>query len=246
MYNFEDLPVILENGRKVYGPPHNYTDAVPTYQCELYVTRIPQHLDELSFLMWLHRIGRVYEFRLMMDTGSSTRGYAFIRYCTEKDALAAFELLKHLFVGGSEDRLGVYRSQGKNRLYISGIPRVIPLHLLQENFKVCFPHMHSCTAYPPLKQFKKIIGREKEQNRGFAFIEFKDHEMALEAKKRLTPGRVRMWGVDLKVQWAKPKEELQVGPSMVGLILIFYAFCSIIDFLKLFLSLQSANGHHSR
>uniref|UniRef100_A0A1I8PNS2 RRM domain-containing protein n=1 Tax=Stomoxys calcitrans TaxID=35570 RepID=A0A1I8PNS2_STOCA len=209
--NCEALPVILENGRKVYGPPPNYKDPAPTYQCELYVTRIPQQLDELAFLRWLHRIGPVYEFRLMMDTGSSNRGYAFIRYCSENNALAAFELLKHLFVCGSEDRLGVYRSQGKNRLYISGIPRAIPLPLLQENFKLCFPQMHSCTAYPPLKQCnKKFIGRENEENRGFAFIEFKDHEMALEAKKRLTPGRVRMWGVDLKVQWAKPKEELQL------------------------------------
>ncbi|XP_073835587.1 uncharacterized protein [Musca autumnalis] len=222
--NFEPLPVILENGRKVYGPPPNYSHPPPTYQCELYVTRIPTHLDELAFLMWLHRIGRVYEFRLMMDTGSSTRGYAFIRFCSESDALAAFELLKHLFVCGSEDRLGVYRSQGKNRLYISGIPRSIPLHILQEQFKLCFPQMHNCTAYPPLRNYNKakssstlnFVGGcggvgEKEENRGFAFIEFKDHEMALEAKKRLTPGRVRMWGVDLKVQWAKPKEELQAG-----------------------------------
>ncbi|XP_075155373.1 uncharacterized protein LOC142228749 [Haematobia irritans] len=212
--NYEALPVILENGRKVYGPPPNYKDPPPTYQCELYVTRIPQQLDELSFLRWLHRIGPVYEFRLMMDSGSSTRGYAFIRYCTESHALAAFELLKHLFVWGSEDRLGVYRSQGKNRLYISGIPRVIPLNVLQDNFKMCFPQMNSCTAYPPMKPLRKLAGRDKEENRGYAFIEFKDHEMALEAKKRLTPGRVRMWGVDLKVQWAKPKEELQAyGPG---------------------------------
>uniref|UniRef100_A0A1I8M5Y6 RRM domain-containing protein n=1 Tax=Musca domestica TaxID=7370 RepID=A0A1I8M5Y6_MUSDO len=220
--NFEPLPVILENGRKVYGPPSNYTDPPPTYQCELYVTRIPTHLDELTFLMWLHRIGRVYEFRLMMDSGSSTRGYAFIRFCSESEALAAFELLKHLFVSGSDDRLGVYRSQGKNRLYISGIPRSIPLNMLQEQFKLCFPQMHNCTAYPPVRNMKtkplpsftamNFVGAaEKEENRGFAFIEFKDHEMALEAKKRLTPGRVRMWGVDLKVQWAKPKEELQGG-----------------------------------
>lgn len=202
------MPVILENGRKVFGPPHKYCGPRPSHVCELYVTHIPTQLDELGFLVWLHRIGPVYAFRLMMDTGNTTRGYAFVRFCNEKDALAAIELLKYLYVDG--ERLGVFRSQGKNRLFVSGIPRQLPLSSLEDGFKLCFPKMQSCTAYPPLKSVTKTYTSfNDDQNRGFAFIEFEDHETALAAKKRLTPGRVRMWGVDLKIQWAKPKEELQ-------------------------------------
>lgn len=206
------MPVILENGRKVFGPPPNFTEARPTYMCELYVTQIPQQLNEFGFLVWLHRIGPIYEFRLMMDTGNATRGYAFIRFCNEKDASAAYELLKYLFVSG--ERLKVFRSQGKNRLFISGIPRSIPISCLEDSFKQCFPNMQSCTAYAASKTNntnKFVVGRKDELNRGFAFIEFDDHELALAAKKKLTPGRIRMWGVDLKVQWAKPKEEMQMS-----------------------------------
>lgn len=202
------MPVILENGRKVFGPPHNYSGPRPTHVCELYVTRIPAQLDELGFLVWLHRIGQVYAFRLMMDTGSTTRGYAFVRFCSEREALAAFELLKYLFVDG--ERLSVFRSQGKNRLFVSNIPRQLPLSSLEDGFKLCFPNMLSCTAYPAVK-YKSFPGREHEENRGFAFIEFEDHEMALAAKKRLNTGRIGMWGADLKIQWAKPKEEMQVA-----------------------------------
>ncbi|KAM7349992.1 uncharacterized protein ACRADG_008697 [Cochliomyia hominivorax] len=202
------MPVILENGRKVFGPPHKYQGPRPSHLCELYVTRIPPQLDELGFLIWLHRIGQVYAFRLMMDTGNTTRGYAFVRFCTEKDALAAFELLKYLFVDG--ERLSVFRSQGKNRLFVSNIPRQLPLACLEDGFRLCFPNMQSCTSYPALK-YKSFPGCEHEENRGFAFIEFEDHEKALAAKKRLNTGRIGMWGADLKIQWAKPKEEMQVA-----------------------------------
>ncbi|KAI8121222.1 APOBEC1 complementation factor [Lucilia cuprina] len=203
------MPVILENGRKVFGPPQKFTGPRPSHVCELYVTRIPSQLDELGFLVWLHRIGPVYAFRLMMDTGNTTRGYAFVRFCSEKHALAAFELMKYLFVNG--ERLSVFRSQGKNRLFVSGIPRQLPLSCLEDGFKLCFPNMQSCTAYPALKNNKFMVGREHEENRGFAFIEFEDHEVALAAKKRLNTGRIGMWGADLKIQWAKPKEEMQVA-----------------------------------
>lgn len=76
---------------------------------------------------------------------------------------------------------------------------------------MCFPQMESCTAYPPNPNCATKSGSAETFNRGFAFIEFYDHENALEAKKKLTPGRMRMWGVDLRVQWAKPKEELQTA-----------------------------------
>ncbi|XP_017487979.1 PREDICTED: probable RNA-binding protein 46, partial [Rhagoletis zephyria] len=200
------LPAILENGRKVFGPPLDYAGLRPSYICELYVANLPKSLDEVHFLAWLYRCGEVYEMRLMMESFSLSRGYAFVRYTQEIEALAAYELLKFVFVDG--ERLSVYRSQGKNRLYVSNIPKQLPLSSLEAGFKNAFHDMERCTAHAS-SATDSIRG---DLNRGFAFIEFYDHETALQAKKRTTPGRMRMWGNDLKVQWAKPKS-LQFNSS---------------------------------
>ncbi|XP_067639935.1 uncharacterized protein [Eurosta solidaginis] len=195
----KSLPAILENGRKVFGPPLDYVGARPSYKCELYVAKLPKSLDEVRFIAWLFRCGVVYEMRLMMESFDMTRGYAFVRYTQEYEALAAYELLNFVFLNG--ERLSVYRSQGKNRLYISNIPKQLPLELLESGFKKAFRDMEHCTAHAS----RADEAAKGELNRGYAFIEFYDHETALEAKKRTTPGRMRMWGNDLKVQWAKPK-----------------------------------------
>uniref|UniRef100_A0A1A9VVB5 RRM domain-containing protein n=1 Tax=Glossina austeni TaxID=7395 RepID=A0A1A9VVB5_GLOAU len=204
------MPIILENGRKVFGPQRIPNAAIPTHRCELYVARIPPQLDELSFLVWLHRIGQVYEFRLMMNSCSSSRGFAYIRFMKEREALAGLEMLKYLYISG--ERLQVSPSEGKNRLFLSSIPRNIPISLLEESLKLYFPKMHRFAAYRPMKEELQGKGQEEVLNRGFAFVEFANHEDALEAKKRLTPCRVRMWGADLKVQWAKPREEKSRDP----------------------------------
>ncbi|XP_054730746.1 uncharacterized protein LOC129239334 [Anastrepha obliqua] len=193
------LPAILENGRKVFGPPLGFVGPRPSYLCELYVANLPKSLDEVRFLAWLYRCGELYEVRLMMESFSMSRGYAFVRYTQEHESLAAYELLKFVYVDG--ERLSVYRSQGKNRLYVSNIPKHLPLPSLEAGFKNTFRDMERCTAHAS-SAADSIRG---ELNRGFAFIEFYDHETALQAKKRTTPGRMRMWGYDLKVQWAKPK-----------------------------------------
>lgn len=192
------MPKILENGRKVFGPPANWKGPRPSYLCEIFVTKVPENLDEVCFLIWLHRFGTVYEFRLMMDSGNSNRGYAFVRYSKLSEAMAAFEVLGYHFEGGM--RMGVFRSQGKNRLYINNIPKALPVGAIKEGFKKIFPKLQDIMSY----DMKNVNG---EQNRGYAFIQFYNHEEALEAKKRTTPGRVRMWNSDLKVQWAKPKHE---------------------------------------
>ncbi|XP_011191134.2 dead end protein homolog 1-like [Zeugodacus cucurbitae] len=193
------LPAILENGRKVFGPPVEYVGERPSYICELYVSNLPKSLDEIRFLAWLHRCGIVYEMRVMMQSFSMTRGYAFVRYTQEYEALVAYELLKCLYLEG--ERVCVYRSQGKNRLFVSNIPKQLPLLSMEEGFKKTFRYIERCVVFPATE----ACSLRGDINRGFAFIEFYDHESAMEAKKKTTPGRMRMWGNDLKVQWAKPK-----------------------------------------
>ena len=47
----------------------------------------------------------------------------------------------------------------------------------------------------------------KKKNRGFAFLEYESHKAASLAKRRLSSGRIRVWGCDIIVDWADPIEE---------------------------------------
>lgn len=44
-----------------------------------------------------------------------------------------------------------------------------------------------------------------KRNRGFAFLEFDSHKSAANARRRL--GSVRIFGVEIVVNWAEPQEE---------------------------------------
>jgi len=45
------------------------------------------------------------------------------------------------------------------------------------------------------------------RNRGFAFLEFDTHSDAAIARRRLVATGVKVWGVNLAVDWAEPEPE---------------------------------------
>lgn len=48
---------------------------------------------------------------------------------------------------------------------------------------------------------------DKKKNRGFCFLEYESHKSASLAKRRLSTGRIKVWGCDIIVDWADPQEE---------------------------------------
>lgn len=48
---------------------------------------------------------------------------------------------------------------------------------------------------------------DKKKNRGFCFLEYESHKAASLAKRRLSTGRIKVWGCDIIVDWADPQEE---------------------------------------
>jgi glycogen synthase len=48
---------------------------------------------------------------------------------------------------------------------------------------------------------------DRRKNRGFCFLEYDSHKSASLAKRRLSTGRVKIFGCDIIVDWADPQEE---------------------------------------
>ena len=48
---------------------------------------------------------------------------------------------------------------------------------------------------------------DRRNNRGFCFLDYDSHQSASIAKRRLSTGRVKIFGRDVGVYWADPQEE---------------------------------------
>lgn len=55
------------------GPP-------PPRGCEVFVGKIPRDIFEDQLVPLFELVGKIYEFRLMMEYSGQNRGYAFVTY----------------------------------------------------------------------------------------------------------------------------------------------------------------------
>ena len=58
------------------------------------------------------------------------------------------------------------------------------------------------------------IGKPTKKNRGFSFVEYKDHKAAAMARRKLMPGRIQLWGHQIAVDWAEPEIEVDERNSL--------------------------------
>lgn len=61
---------------------------------------------------------------------------------------------------------------------------------------------------------------DKHKNRGFAFVEFRTHEAASVARKRLRRAKTQLWGHAIAVDWAEP--ERQVDDTVMANVRVLY------------------------
>lgn len=224
------------NGRKVLGPPEDWVGPPPSSVCELFVRRIPKDLNENKLLAPFLRFGQIYEFRLPLDFNQANRGYAYVKYTNEEDASSAMEVLNHYYVYPGR-KLEILHSYEKCRLFVSNIPKHLEESEIEERLRTIFPTMQriyirpsssantmeynhhnggglgaSDNAMQSVQQNQpSVLGLG---NRGHVFVYFATHMHALEAKKSITPGLVRMWGRDLKVVWANTEKDSDMSKSV--------------------------------
>lgn len=226
------------NGRKVLGPPEGWTGPTPSSVCELFVRRIPKDLNENKLLAPFLRFGQIYEFRLPLDFNQANRGYAYVKYTNEEDACSAMEALSHYFVYPGR-KLEILHSYEKCRLFVSNIPKHLEESEIEEGLRNLFPTMQRIYIRPSstynnssptdgidgCENHHRIIDSQSPSNsssstttglgnRGHVFVHFASHMHALEAKKSITPGLVRLWGRDLKVVWANTEKDSDMAKSV--------------------------------
>ena len=205
-FHKEPVQFIRINGRKVYKPRNaNSDDEIPPVNsCEIYVKHIPRDIDDEQLISLFSRFGTIWEFRIMVDFQDQNRGFGYVRYLNEFDALKAIDVLNHFYLQPFRT-LELKRSYDKCRLYVGNIPRHLSYDEVKEALSTLFIEMVGIVMHSPAAE------EEENKNRGYVFVDFCDHGAAIRAKQLAASGRCSMWGNDLKIVWANPQKSLSLG-----------------------------------
>ncbi|XP_055712360.1 probable RNA-binding protein 46 [Phlebotomus papatasi] len=198
------FPIVQFNGCRQIGPPRKFIGELPGKDSELFVCRIPKTFTEIELMPILEKFGEVFQFRLMMDYSNMNRGYGYVVYQSPDQATKALELIPH-HITNSGVCLDVKRSYDKCRLFVGNLPRDLDSEVIKNTLQRIYPDMCNFIIHTrPNDGYK---------NRGFAFIDFPNHQAALISKKKHGSGALKLWERDIKVVWAK--EERVVDPDIM-------------------------------
>nr|XP_044989117.1 dead end protein homolog 1 [Jaculus jaculus] len=188
------IRLVQVNGQRKYGgPPPGWVGSPPPSGSEVFIGRLPQDVYEHQLIPLFQRVGRLYEFRLMMTFSGLNRGFAYARYSSRRGAQAAIAML-HNHPLRPSCQLLVCRSTEKCELTVDGLPPTVNRHTLLLALHPVGPGLQEALLLPS-------PGSAPAQ---MAVLKFSSHRAAAMAKKALVEGQSRLYGEQVAVEWLKP------------------------------------------
>ena len=192
-----DYQLVQENGqRRLTCPEIAKNEKERPKGAEIFLGRLPRDCYEDELMPLLEKIGKLLELRLMLDFSGSTRGYGFALFEDSKIARRACQILNNSEIRPGH-RIGVVKSIDNCRLFFGGVPKDKTKEEFKSELGKLLDGITDIYLYPN--------SEDRTQNRGFIFVEFKDHRSAAMARRQLIPGRVTLWDHDIAVDWADPE-----------------------------------------
>lgn len=189
--------LVQENGqRRLTAPEIIRGEKQRVKGAEIFLGRLPRDCYEDELMPMLETVGRLIELRLMLDFSGSTRGYAFALFENSKIARSACAKLDGYEIRHGH-RIGVVKSVDNCRLFFGGVPKNKCKEEFMQELNKILEGIIDIYLYPS--------AHDKTLNRGFIFVEFKDHRAAAMARRKLIPGRVMLWDHEIAVDWADPE-----------------------------------------
>lgn len=192
-------PIVQQNGQRRYGPPLDWRQAPPSKGTEVFVGKIPKDCYEDELVPILEKAGPIYELRLMMDFSGANRGYCFVTYQNQEDAVKAVQDLNNHEIRKGRP-LGICHSVDNCRLFVGGIPKTKTREEIMTEMKKISEGVKNVIVYP--------LAADKTKNRGFAFVEYESHKAAAMARRKLMPGKTQLWNHQIAVDWAEPEQQV--------------------------------------
>jgi RNA recognition motif-containing protein len=184
--------------RKYGGPPPKWDSPQPGPGFEIFCGKIPPTLFEDTLIPMFEKCGTIWDLRLMIDpvTGNN-KSFCFVTFTTKGAAQKAVKDLDGFEIKSGK-RLKVNISVANVRLFVGNIPKNKTKNELLAEFSKNVEGLTDIIVYiDPDNPAKR--------NRGFAFLEFDSHKSAANARRRLCS--IRIFGVEIVVNWAEPQDE---------------------------------------
>ncbi|XP_052785533.1 heterogeneous nuclear ribonucleoprotein R-like isoform X2 [Mya arenaria] len=190
----------VSTGMRQYGGPPPNWDGEPPEHREISVSKIPPDWYEDKLVPVFEKFGRIYELRIMIDNITGlTRNFCYVKYCDETENIAALDKIDMLEIEDGIELKANFSSCNK-RLFVGNLPKTETAEALKQTFEPFVEGLTDAEVF-----VSEEMKEEGLKNRGFVFLEFKNHGMAADAK-RIIPGigEKIYEGKLLKVEWAEP------------------------------------------
>ncbi|XP_066199796.1 dead end protein homolog 1 [Saccopteryx leptura] len=200
------IRLVQVNGQRKYGgPPPGWVGSPPPPGSEVFIGRLPQDVYEHQLIPLFQRVGRLYEFRLMMTFSGLNRGFAYARYSSRRGAQAAIATLHNHPLRPSCPLL-VCLSTEKCELSVDGLPLAVTRRALLLALQPLGPGLQEALLLPsPGTALAQI-----------ALLKFSSHRAAAMAKKALMEGQSRLCGEQVAVEWLKPDLKQRLRQHLAG------------------------------
>ncbi|KYQ89277.1 RNA-binding region RNP-1 domain-containing protein [Tieghemostelium lacteum] len=141
---------------------------------------------------------RVQNVRLIKDKASNqNRGFAFILYKDKSDCQLAVSNLDNTELKGK--LLRVKLSENKRKLFMGGLPKDLSRAKLLDILNQSTPGISNIDFLQDPDN--------SSRNRGFVFIEYKDHYLAESALKVFSSPGFKVVGTSITINWSDPIQE---------------------------------------
>ncbi|XP_059919864.1 dead end protein 1 isoform X1 [Gadus macrocephalus] len=178
------------NGQRRYGgPPDGWEGPAPGDGCEVFISQLPEDVFEDLLIPLFSSVGRLWEFRLMMNFSGWNRGFAYATYGSAGEAAAAVRRL-HGHRLGPARQLGVCLSTQKKQLCVGELPVTSEQPYVLQVLRALSGGVESVS----LKSGKDIKGVS-------ALVVYESHHAAAMAKKVIREGFKKHCSLTVSVRW---------------------------------------------
>ncbi|NWH63019.1 DND1 protein, partial [Geococcyx californianus] len=191
------------NGQRLYGgPPPGWVGPPPPAGTEVFIGKLPQDVYENVLIPLFERVGKLYEFRLMMTFSGLNRGFAFAKYSNRRSAKEAIAIFNN-FQLREGCAILVCKSTEKCELSMDGLAASVSRQELEAVLRRVTKGILSVTLHASPCQRRAQL----------AVLKYSSHHAAALAKKALTEGDMRLTVMEVKVNWLNPDLKHKLQPS---------------------------------
>lgn len=185
---------------------------------EVFVGGLVQSVTEAKIREVFSPCGEIMEVRMIKDQKGNPKGYCFLKFSTREGAVKAVKEKAGTMLEGR--KIGVLPSTEQNSLFLGNLPKEWNPEAFDRVVREVFQDVVSMNLAMSLND-GALPSSQKQQNRGFGFVQFLSHAAAARAYRMGSRSDFVLGGkCHPTVQWAE--EEPEIDPEELAKVKIAF------------------------